>query len=121
MNRRYLAIAAILGALTVIIGAFGAHGLKSILIENGKLEVFETAVNYQMMHTLSLLIVGFHFETIRLANWVSNCWIIGVFIFSGSLYALSITNVSILGAITPIGGTFFIIGWGVLIYSILKK
>lgn len=122
MNKNTLVLAAVLGLLTVAIGAFGAHGLKDILVANGKVAVFETGVKYQMMHALALLLVGFHFDGIgALAKWVANTWLVGVVIFSGSLYALAITNIGVLGAITPIGGLAFIVGWALLIVAFLRK
>lgn len=103
--------------LTVVLGAFGAHSLNDTLLENGKLSVYETAVRYQSMHALVLLIVGI------IQRWIQSKWlhrsvlffVIGVIIFSGSLYILSITNIGFLGAITPLGGLLLILGWVFLI------
>ena len=123
MNKRALLIGAILGLLSVLIGAFGAHGLKETLTQNGKLDVFETAVKYQFFHALALLIVGILMEKIKdkLMIWSRNSFFSGVLIFSGSLYVLSLLNVSWLGAITPIGGLFLLFGWVFLIVSIYKE
>jgi len=108
-----LQIAALLGALSVIIGAFGAHGLHDLLIENNRLDVFEKAVMYQCYHSLALLLVAILMRSneSRYLNWSAGLFVFGVFIFSGSLYALSVTNFTIFGAITPIGGILFILGW----------
>jgi len=108
-----LQIAALLGAMSVIIGAFGAHGLHNLLIENDRLAIFEKAVMYQFYHSLALLLVAILMRSneSRYLNWSARLFVLGIFIFSGSLYALSITNCTILGAITPVGGVFFILGW----------
>ncbi|MCC9165571.1 DUF423 domain-containing protein [Pontibacter harenae] len=117
-----LLIASALGALTVMIGAFGAHALSATLQASNRVDTFETAVKYQMYHTLALLAVGmllFRVEqpALQVAAW---CFFIGIIIFSGSLYTLCMTGITWLGAITPIGGTLLIVGWGALFYAILK-
>lgn len=107
-------IAAILGALTVAIGAFGAHGLAATLEQFGRTATFETAVKYQFYHTLALFLVGilqFHLPTSKALKNSVYAFLAGIFIFSGSLYILSTTGITWLGAITPIGGVAFIIGW----------
>lgn len=116
-------IGASFGALGVMIGAFGAHGLKELLLSNGRLDVFETAVKYQFYHAFALLIAG------GLAGKVQDSWMrrsvyafaSGIVIFSGSLYVLAITNVGWLGAITPIGGMLLIVGWLCMIIGIAKS
>jgi uncharacterized membrane protein YgdD (TMEM256/DUF423 family) len=118
-----LLIASALGALSVMIGAFGAHALAPMLQASNRTDTFETAVKYQMYHTLALLAVGlllFKIEhpALQVAAW---SFLIGILIFSGSLYTLTITGVTWLGAITPIGGTALIIGWGALFYAIFKS
>ncbi|GAB3195943.1 uncharacterized membrane protein YgdD (TMEM256/DUF423 family) [Pontibacter aydingkolensis] len=121
-QKTILLIASALGGLTVAIGAFGAHALAKVLESTGRVQTFETAVKYQMYHTLALLAVGlllFKVEqpALQVAAW---CFFGGILIFSGSLYILVLTGVTWLGAITPIGGTFFIVGWGALFYAIMK-
>jgi uncharacterized membrane protein YgdD (TMEM256/DUF423 family) len=115
-------IAAIFGALAVAIGAFGAHALKPILLESGRLDTFETAVKYQFYHTFALLFIGILRMKIESKNlvWASNAMIIGIIIFSGSLYVLCLTGLSFLGAITPIGGLLFIVGWILILVSTKK-
>ena len=123
MDRRALTIGAVFGMLGVAIGAFGAHGLKELLIANDRLDVFETAVRYQFYHAFALLIVGVLAEKLQ-GLWVNRatlCFTLGVAIFSGSLYTLSITNVGWLGAITPVGGVLIIVGWIYLILGIVKS
>jgi uncharacterized membrane protein YgdD (TMEM256/DUF423 family) len=117
-----LLIATALGALSVAIGAFGAHALAPMLQATGRTDTFETAVKYQMYHTLALLAVGlllFKVEhpALQVAAW---CFFLGILVFSGSLYTLCMTGITWLGAITPIGGTLMIVGWGALFYAILK-
>lgn len=121
-QKTILLIASALGALTVAIGAFGAHTLAKMLQSTGRVETFETAVKYQMYHTLALLAIGlilFKVEqpALQVAAW---CFFLGILVFSGSLYVLCATGITWLGAITPIGGTLFIVGWGALFYAVLK-
>ena len=123
MTRIFLAIASILGGLSIIAGAFASHALREKLSERA-LEIFETAARYQMYHALALLLVAllisqteFSHSSLVIAGWA---FIIGVTIFSGSLYALSLTDIKVLGAITPLGGLAFIIGWGALAYAPLN-
>ncbi len=117
----FLAIGSISGALAVMVGAFGAHGLKDKLSEE-MLTVYQTGVQYQFYHTFALLAIGLvalHFES-RLLSAASWAMVAGIVIFSGSLYALSLSGVRILGAITPIGGLFFIAGWVLLALAVIK-
>ena len=115
-------IAGIFGALAVGLGAFGAHGLEAPLTANGRLDTYETAVKYQFYHTLALLLTGILLMNINhdYFIWASWSFIIGMVIFSGSLYILSLTNVTWLGAITPIGGLALIVGWVFLILGASK-
>ena len=117
MSRIFLAIAAIFGGLSVGAGAFATHALRERLSERS-LEIFETAARYQMYHALALLLVALLISReevpqpiLIVASW---SFIIGILIFSGSLYALSLTNIKVLGAITPLGGAAFIAGWSAL-------
>jgi uncharacterized membrane protein YgdD (TMEM256/DUF423 family) len=117
MDRTFLLIGSVLGFLGVVFGAFGAHALRSRLSVE-MLAVFETAVRYQMYHTFALLIVAAAIGRIGdasllvMAGWF---FFAGILLFSGSLYALAFTNVGMLGALTPVGGLLFLIGWGCLI------
>lgn len=115
MNRTFLLIGALSGFIAVAAGAFGAHGLRNRLPPE-MLAVFETAVRYQMYHTLALLFVAL--AAARFDGWLVNgagwAFTAGIVVFSGSLYALALTRVTILGAITPIGGLAFLVGWGLL-------
>lgn len=113
----------IFGALAVMIGAFGAHALRNLLTQTNRLETFETAVKYQFYHALALILVGllaFHLQHAGL-RWAAICFTLGILIFSGSLYILCLSGITWLGAITPIGGTFMIIGWFSLLYAVAKS
>lgn len=118
MNKTFLIAGAISGALAVLLGAFGAHGLKA-KVSSDTLQIFETAVRYQFYHVFALLAVGFLYLYIPSGSiiWSGRLFIAGTVIFSGSLYALTFTRAAgsesfnWLGAITPIGGTCFIAGW----------
>ena len=109
-----LKTAAIFGAIAVGIGAFGAHGLKPMLESTGRLETFETAVKYHFYHSLALLALG-TWTSVKpgLKKTALSFWgfSLGILIFSGSLYVLCLSGVTWLGAITPIGGGAFIVGW----------
>lgn len=119
MGRTFLLVGSILGFLTVALGAFGAHALKQS-IPADSLAVFQTGVQYQGLHALALLAVGTLLYVLpqpgklKTVGWLFTA---GVVIFSGSLYALAITDKKWLGAITPLGGLCFLIGWGLLIWS----
>jgi uncharacterized membrane protein YgdD (TMEM256/DUF423 family) len=106
-------VGAVLALLAVAFGAFGAHALKEIVTPE-RLQTFETGVRYQMYHALALLVMSM----LPLKNYRAAWFILfGTIIFSGSLYILVLTNVGILGAITPMGGVLQIIGWALLIFS----
>ncbi len=106
--------AAILGALMVAIGAFGAHGLKDTLVANDTVAIWDTAVFYHAVHAVALLALALEG---RAGALISGCWIAGIFVFSGSLYVLAITDLRWLGAITPVGGVALIAGWVVLVFA----
>jgi uncharacterized membrane protein YgdD (TMEM256/DUF423 family) len=101
-------IAAALGLIGVGLGAFGAHGLKDLLTATDRLETWQTAVLYQLVHAVAMLAIALRAP---LARGPFTWFLIGVLIFSGSLYLLSVTGVRWLGAITPLGGVAFLVGW----------
>jgi uncharacterized membrane protein YgdD (TMEM256/DUF423 family) len=115
MPRTFVLIGALAGVVGVALGAFGAHGLRSRL-SSEMLAVFETGVRYQMYHALALLALGALSPLIqgRLAVIAGWAFTVGIAIFSGSLYILALTDIRILGAITPLGGVAFLIGWACL-------
>lgn len=112
MHRPFLAAGFLLAFVGVAAGAFGAHGLREAL-DPGALAVWETAVRYQMYHALALVVVG-----LGAARWPSPSWsgpallfVAGTVVFSGSLYALALSGIGWLGAITPVGGAALLAGW----------
>ena len=118
-----LRLTALLGMLSVGLGAFGAHGLRR-LVEPEQLVTFETAVRYQFYHTLALGVVAALYASpyvnVRRLRQVVGCWLAGLLLFSGSLYLLSLREVhglpvAFLGPITPVGGLLLIAGWGLLL------
>ena len=105
--------------LTVLIGAFGSHGLKQILIRNDTSDIFQIAVRYQMFHSIGIIICGILLVMDTITNQISPIlFSIGTLVFSGSLYLLAITGFKWLGAITPIGGVLFIAGWVTLLVAL---
>ena len=107
-NYLALRIAAVLGLLAVALGAFGAHGLKETLTRHGTAAVWETAVFYHFIHAVMLYIVAARMP-LAAGPWFS--FFLGILVFSGSLYVLALTNIRWLGAITPLGGVSFLVGW----------
>jgi uncharacterized membrane protein YgdD (TMEM256/DUF423 family) len=107
-NSTALRIASLVGFLAVALGAFGAHSLKDLLASNGTASIWEKAVFYHFIHAVMLFVLAQR-PSLQVGPWVS--FLIGIVIFSGSLYLLAVTNVRILGAITPFGGISFIVGW----------
>jgi uncharacterized membrane protein YgdD (TMEM256/DUF423 family) len=118
MHKTFLLIGAVLGFLGVALGAFGAHGLRSRLSPD-MLMIFETAVRYQMYHVFALLLVAAaiaHAGQARLLTISGWSFIVGILIFSGSLYTLALTGTTTWGAVTPIGGLGFLVGWACLAF-----
>jgi uncharacterized membrane protein YgdD (TMEM256/DUF423 family) len=110
-------IAALLGFLAVALGAFGAHGLKDVLAQNHTAAIWEKAVFYHFIHTVMLFVLAQR-RPMPSGPWLS--FFFGILIFSGSLYLLAVTNVKWLGAITPIGGLSFLVGWAWLFLTARK-
>ncbi len=106
-------ISAAFGFVAVALGAFGAHGLKDTLTRNDTLAVWQTAALYHLMHSVVMLVLASR-ESLRV--WAWRLFAAGIVIFSGSLYALALRNVKILGAITPIGGVCLLGGWLALMF-----
>lgn len=123
MQKIILSIASISGALAVGLGAFGAHALKAKLQSTDRLSTYQTAVQYHFYHTFALLAIGILMYKLD-SNWLNYSaymMMAGILFFSGSLYALCLSNVRWLGAITPIGGLFFILGWLFLLLAVVKQ
>lgn len=125
LDKRIVVTAAFLGALTIAIGAFGAHGLKQ-LVDAEAITSFETGVRYQMFHVIVLLVIGLTGPiSTTTKKWVFWFFIFGIILFSGSIYILALKeilsfDVKFLGLFTPLGGLSFIIGWLRLGYGLLK-
>lgn len=128
MHKPYLVIAALFGALAVALGAFGAHGLQKITAPE-VVEIYETGVRYQFYHTFALLAVGILYIWFpgRLMSLSGLFFVIGVLLFSGSLYLITFMKIADkvvspgIGIITPIGGLFLIAGWVLLLIALLAK
>lgn len=123
MQKFFLLCGAGLGALGVMIGAFGAHALSKMLAETGRTDTFETAVKYQMYHLLALLLTAlllgrYGSKWFEYAGW---SYLLGILIFSGSLYILCLTNIGKWGAVTPFGGLALIAGWVCLFIGVWKS
>jgi uncharacterized membrane protein YgdD (TMEM256/DUF423 family) len=109
-----LRVTAGLGFLAVALGAFGAHGLKELLARNETTAIWEKAVFYHFAHTLAMFVLVYRPPFPRVA-WLG--FLFGVLIFSGSLYLLAVTGIKWLGAITPLGGIAFLVGWAGLVFA----
>lgn len=128
MHKLFLGLGTFLAGLGVILGAFGAHGLKR-LVEPETVATYQTGVQYQMYHAFALLLVGILYERLQgsLLNYAGALFIAGIVLFSGSLYllvslkAMNKAGIPGLGLITPIGGVLFIAGWVLLLIAVLKK
>jgi len=128
MNKQFLSIAAMLGALSVVLGAFAAHKLKD-MVSPETVTVFETGVRYQFYHVFALLLVALLSE--KFSNkwmiWAGNCFITGIILFCGSLYVLTALkaaesgSLKYVGIVTPVGGLFFIAGWLFLWIGVTAK
>lgn len=128
MHRWFLVTAALIGALSVALGAFAAHGLKQV-VPAESVAIFETGVRYQFYHAFALLAVAILYEKYPggLLQWAGYCFQIGIILFSGSLYALTAlkaaetVGISKIGLITPFGGLFFIAGWILMVIAFIRK
>ena len=128
MHKLFLSIGALLGGIAVALGAFGAHGLKKI-VPADTVNTFQTGVQYQMYHSLTLVAVAIIFEKFpnKLMIWAGAAFCIGILLFSGSLYLLTIlkatgkVGMEGVGIITPFGGLFFIMGWLLLFAGVMKS
>ena len=119
--KTFVILGAILGGLSVAAGAFGAHALRAQL-EPRMLEVFETAARYQMYHALALFAAAWlaHQTEAPAAHVAGWAFVAGIVLFSGSLYAMAFTGVRALGAVTPVGGVAFMVGWAALALAALR-
>jgi len=121
--RFFLVCGAVSAFISVLLGAFGAHALKAVLSE-ASLSTFHTANEYQMVHSLALLVLGVmprSNEGAQLLKFSGSSFLAGIVLFSGSLYCLAITGITFLGAITPLGGLAFLSGWASLVVYAFKS
>lgn len=118
MSRLFVGLGALAAGIAVALGAFGAHGLEG-RVSPDRLETFRTGIEYQMYHAVALLFVGW--ATAQgwgpLLHCAGYCFVAGIVLFSGSLYVLVLTDTGWLGAITPLGGVAFIVGWALLAWA----
>ncbi len=121
-SKTFIIIGSILGALSVAFGAFGAHGLQDFLEATGRIETFKTAMNYLWYHTFAILLIGLllSHKNARLFKVAGICFLVGIVVFSGSLFALIGTGNTSFGMITPIGGLSFIVGWALTGIGVFK-
>ena len=117
----FMLIAALLGGLTVMLGAFSAHGLEKY-IDIKALQSFRTGVDYQFYHVFALFLVGilYHLKPSKRLYRAGWLFILGIILFSGSLYSYALTGISVFGAITPLGGLTLIAGWGMLASAVFN-
>ncbi len=119
IGRFLIAVGALFAGLAVVLGAFGAHGLANSLSAR-ELAVWQTGVQYQMFHSIALMGVGillWIWQTRRTLFYAGYAFLVGILLFSGSLYAIAFFKLTNVGIITPIGGLFFIVGWILLLWS----
>ena len=127
MHKGFLITALVLGAASVILGAFGAHALKK-LVPEAAITIFETGVRYQFYHVFALALAAILYQNFsnNLISWAGACFIIGIILFSGSLYVLTYakavnsSSFSWVGPVTPLGGLFLIAGWILLAVAVIK-
>lgn len=123
MSKYFIFLGSINAFLAVALGAFGAHSLKSRLSAE-MLEIFQTGVQYHIFHALGLILVGIISHWLShspLVNWSGGLLLAGIVIFSGSLYVLSVSGIRAFGAVTPIGGVAFLLGWILLAVASFKQ
>ncbi|WP_096437736.1 DUF423 domain-containing protein [Alteribacter populi] len=119
----FLLLGSVNAFLFVALGAFGAHALKDKLEQGGYLKTFETAVQYHMIHALALIVVAIltkYLSSTGLVHGAGWAFFIGIILFSGSLYVMSVTGIKVLGAITPLGGIAFLVGWALLFVAAMN-
>jgi len=117
--KMWILVGALLGLTGVAIGAFGAHGLESILTANGRAGTFDTASKYHLIHAVAIVAIAALVGQLdpRLLNWAAGLLTAGTLVFSGALYILAVFDIRIMGAIAPLGGLLMIAGWGTLVYA----
>ncbi len=123
VSRTWLAAGALLALFAVMAGAFGAHGLRGLVGDRG-LEVFQTAVTYQMYHAIALVLVALLAATGLSRRWLNAAagfFLLGTLLFSGSLYLLVLTEIRWVGPVTPMGGVCFMMGWALVVAASIRR
>ncbi len=123
ISKLWFFIGCIVCALAVCIGAFGAHGLKNLLAANQRADTFETAVKYHFYHGFGIIVLSLvaHYLSQKNTTILGTAFLVGIVLFSGSLYLLSLTNLRWLGAVAPLGGIAFILAWVGMGYFVQKS
>lgn len=121
-TNRWIAFSAgILGFSGVGLGAFGAHVLKDALLARASLSTWQTAVLYQLVHSVALLVIARWSDSGQTLVWIGRLWVTGIILFSGSLYWLSLGGPKLLGPVTPLGGLAFLLGWLLVAWNALQS
>ena len=118
---RYRLLGSLLALCAVLFGAFGAHALRETLSAHDSIQIWETAVRYQMWHALALILLSMIPSPQSIPKMAGPCFVVGSLLFSGSLYGLALDGPKWLGPITPLGGLCLMIGWLLLVYSSYKN
>ena len=123
VNKPIIIIGSLLGAFSLTFGALGSHLLEPYLISIGKMDTYQTAVQYQFYHVFLILFIGivYNYSHKHIINYAFYACLLGVLLFSGSLYILCLTNQSMWGLLTPFGGLSLLISWVLLFLSFIKK
>lgn len=121
ITHRYRLLGSLLALCAVLFGAFGAHALRETLSAHDSIQIWETAVRYQMWHALALIMLSMIPGTQSIPKMTSPCFLVGSLLFSGSLYGLALNGPKWLGPVTPLGGLCLMIGWLLLVYSSYKN
>ncbi|MBI3218459.1 MAG: DUF423 domain-containing protein [Bacteroidetes bacterium] len=121
-QKRILIIGGVLAGLAVALGAFGAHALKALLTQNGRIDTFELATRYHFYHAFAVLIVGVLYPKAQSNWWRRSAWmfLLGILLFSGSLYVMAVFNTTKVALITPLGGVCFLTGWAMFVMAVAK-
>jgi uncharacterized membrane protein YgdD (TMEM256/DUF423 family) len=122
-QRQIILIGSALCGLAVALGAFGAHAFKTLLVQTNRVDTYELAVKYHFLHSLALLLVALLMDKVqaKTAQASASCLLVGILFFSGSLYIMALANTSSVALVTPIGGVFLLLGWGLLFYAAWKQ
>ena len=121
ITHRYRLLGSMLALCAVLFGAFGAHALRETLSAHDSIQIWETAVRYQMWHALALIMLSMIPVPQSIPKMTGPCFLVGSLLFSGSLYGLALDGPKWLGPVTPLGGLCLMIGWVLLVYSNYKK